>query len=117
MKEKKANYTIYVCNNEEYATRGCESNTFDVIELKDVTLKECYLKALMIINNCKDIKELVNEVDDEIVNYTNVEFKDVLENQDFGFGDPIVYGIKKNGEFIFEDSFDYFEKLKEGEVF
>lgn len=110
-------YTIYVCNNERCATRGCEDNTFDVIELKDITLKECYLKALMIINNCENVKELINDVDDEIVNYTNEEFEYALESQDLGFGDPIVYGIKKNNRFIFKNSYSYFEKLRKEEDF
>lgn len=98
-------YKFLVCNNESAASRGTKEDTFSVITQKFDTDEEAWEYAVRIIYNDHD-SDIDSLADD---------CEAMIHDQDTGAGFPIVYGIMKNGNWLYQDpNYDEFEAVKNG---
>lgn len=103
-KAVRGTYTIYIYLNEA----GRERREIDSTDLKD-----------FIVEYPQSEEEFFEIITDELeladwedIN-TEKDLTTFLENQDYSFGDPIIYKAIWKGRTIYDDS-DYFEALKKG---
>lgn len=88
-------YIIFWTDNEKCRNRGAGEDNFskDVYEFNSD--REALMKAIEIQNN--------DEVDyDDFKEHTDEDLKGCLYDIDLGFGDPVVFWIKRNGKKIYD---------------
>ena len=91
-------YTIYWTDNARCANRGSGEDTFskDVFDFKSD--REALIKAIEIQNNY----DLDEDNYEDLKDLSDEELKFDLYDIDLGFGDPVVFWIKKGSKKIYD---------------
>lgn len=91
-------YTIFWTDNDKCRNRGVGEDTFYEDTFNFKSDREALMKAIEIQSN----RDLEEEDYEDFKDHSDEDIKECLFDTDLGFGDPVVFWIKKGSKKIYD---------------